>query len=48
MADGDDSSPVFSPDGKTLAFTSNRGALEERHVWVTGLDGRSPRRLTNQ
>ena len=45
--DGEDSSPVFSPDGRTLAFTSNRGVLEERHVWLIGVDGRSPRRLTN-
>jgi dipeptidyl aminopeptidase/acylaminoacyl peptidase len=45
--DGEDGSPVFSPDGRTVAFTSNRGVLEERHVWLTSLDGKSPRRLTD-
>jgi len=45
--EGEDGSPAFSPDGQTLAFVSNRGALEERHVWLTALDGKSPRRLTD-
>lgn len=49
LTDGEseDASPVFSPDGKAIAFTSNRGRPEERHIWIVSLDGRAPRRLTN-
>lgn len=42
----EDGSPVFSPDGRRLAFVSNRQNLEERHIWILPLDGGSPRRLT--
>jgi dipeptidyl aminopeptidase/acylaminoacyl peptidase len=45
--DGEDGSPVFSPDGKFLAFTSNRGKPEERHIWILTLADRTLRRLTN-
>lgn len=45
--DSEDGSPVFSPDGKFLAFVSNRHNLEERHVWILPIDGGSPRRLTS-
>ena len=36
LTDGEseDASPGFSPDGKMLAFTSNRGQPEERHIWL--------------
>lgn len=44
--EGEDSSPIFSPDGRTIAFTSNRGSREERHIWLVSLDDRTPRRLT--
>jgi dipeptidyl aminopeptidase/acylaminoacyl peptidase len=44
--EGEDGSPVFSPDGRTIAFTSNRHSREERHVWLVSLDDRNPRRLT--
>ena len=44
--DFEDGDPVFSPDGKSLAFVSNRENLEERHIWILPLDGGSPRRLT--
>ena len=30
-----------------LAFISNRGNAEERHIWLVGVDGRTPRRLTD-
>ena len=49
VTDGDteDGSPVFSPDGESLAFVSNRQNLEERHVWILPLDGGTPHRLTH-
>ena len=41
----DDSSPQFSPDGKRIAFMSNRsGNLE---IWVCDSDGSSPVQLTS-
>ena len=46
-SEGDDESPVFSPDGKWLAFVSNRTAREERHIWLLPLGGGPPRRLTS-
>lgn len=39
-----DGSPAFSPDGKSLVFTSNRSGYEE--VWVQKLDGRSLQQIT--
>ncbi|MBM3792278.1 MAG: S9 family peptidase, partial [Acidobacteria bacterium] len=42
----DDTSPVFSPDGKYLAAVSNRRNLEERHIWILPVDGSVPRPLT--
>lgn len=49
LTDGEseDASPVFSPDGKILAFTSNRGNREARHVWLVEIGGQAPRRLTD-
>ena len=38
--------PVWSPDGKLLAFLWNDRALPERQVWVVGRDGTGLRRLT--
>ncbi|MFP5227639.1 MAG: alpha/beta fold hydrolase [Acidobacteriota bacterium] len=36
MTDGafDDAAPVFSPDGKSIAFVSSRGLLESTNLWV--------------
>jgi Tol biopolymer transport system component/predicted Ser/Thr protein kinase len=41
-----DSNPQFSPDGKRIAFASNRagGAIE---IWVCNQDGSNPVQLTN-
>lgn len=40
-----ESSPQYSPDGRWLAFTSDRSGTYE--VWVAKADGSSPVRLTN-
>ncbi len=39
-----DEYPSFSPDGKSIAFISNRSG--QREVWLTGPEGTSPRRIT--
>ena len=44
---GEDESPVFSPDGKLIVFTSNRNLAEERHLWVVPAAGGVPHRLTH-
>ncbi|MBK8285492.1 MAG: PD40 domain-containing protein [Ahniella sp.] len=38
-----DASPVLSPDGRSLAFVSNRDDFE--HVYVADLDGQNPTRV---
>jgi dipeptidyl aminopeptidase/acylaminoacyl peptidase len=40
-----DTSPVWSPDGRQLAFVSDRG--EKSNVWLLPLDGGEPRQLTD-
>lgn len=40
-----DSQPRFSPDGRRIAFVSDRSGAE--NVWVIGVDGSDPKRLSN-
>jgi dipeptidyl aminopeptidase/acylaminoacyl peptidase len=40
-----DSQPVFSPDGRDIAFISDRSGSE--NIWVIAGDGSSPRQLTD-
>ena len=37
--------PRFSPDGKQLAFVSDRGG--HRAIWIANVDGSAPRQLTD-
>lgn len=46
FGEGEDEEPVFSPDGKWIAFESNRNLAEERHIWVVPSAGGEPRRVT--
>ncbi|MDX1677982.1 TolB family protein, partial [Arsukibacterium sp.] len=38
--------PVFSPDGKTIAFTSDRAGGD--NIWLMNADGSDPRAVTNE
>jgi dipeptidyl aminopeptidase/acylaminoacyl peptidase len=44
---GEDEEPVYSPDGKWIAFESNQNLAEERHIWLVPAAGGTPRRLTS-
>lgn len=44
--ESEDESPVYSPDGRSIAMISNREHPEERHIWIVPVDGTAPRRLT--
>jgi len=41
---GNDVNPAVSPDGRRIAFQSNRGG--DSNIWVAGSDGSSPVQLT--
>jgi Tol biopolymer transport system component/tRNA A-37 threonylcarbamoyl transferase component Bud32 len=36
----------YSPDGRRIAFQSNRGMVDGYEIWLAGADGSSPARLT--
>ena len=42
-----DTQPVFSPDGKWIAFISKRGEDKQNQVYVIAADGGEARRVTN-
>ncbi len=44
---GEDESPLYSPDGHWIVFTSNRVLPEERHLWLVPAKGGTPHRLTD-
>jgi dipeptidyl aminopeptidase/acylaminoacyl peptidase len=44
---GEDEDPVYSPNGKWIAFESNRDLAEERHIWLVPSAGGAPHRLTH-
>ncbi len=51
FADATDSSPRFSPDGRTLVFVSDRKAGDEKdakpQLWTMSVDGGEARRITS-
>ena len=42
----EDENPRFSPDGKTIVFTSNRGLLEASNLWTIPAHGGEATRIT--
>ncbi len=41
----EDTNPIFSPDGKSLALVSSRNGLEQTDIWIVPVDGSSVRQL---
>ncbi|HEU4653024.1 MAG TPA: S9 family peptidase [Steroidobacteraceae bacterium] len=46
-AEASDSSPIFSPDGESIAFVSRRGEDKESQIYVIAVNGGEARRVTN-
>jgi len=44
---GEDEDPVYSSDGRWIAFLSNRDFAEQRHIYLVSANGGEPRRLTH-
>lgn len=44
-ASGENRFPVFSPDGKTITFTSSRNGRDQ--IWLMNADGSNPRLMAN-
>ncbi len=47
QGDSEDLSPVYSPDGKSIAVVSNRELKEGSNIWIVPLEGSAPRELTH-
>ena len=45
--DAPDTQPVFSPDGRSIAFVSRRGSDQAAQIYVIAVDGGEARRVTN-
>lgn len=45
--EGKDTTPRWSPDGRWVAFLSNRGNEKEVHLWVMPADGGEARQVTS-
>ncbi len=43
---GQEAGPVWSPDGRRLAFVRSGSASSRSSIWIIGADGGRPRRLT--
>ena len=46
-----DMQPRFSPDGSSIAFTSDRHGKSKRagdNIWIVGIDGENARQVTNE
>ncbi len=39
--------PIWSPDGRSVAYQSNRGDNGNYHIWIMNADGKNQRALTN-
>ena len=42
-----DTEPVFSRDGKRIAFSSDRGGNDDLDIWVMNVDGTAQTDVTN-